>query len=744
VAFRFSGIKNVVIPETLNTIGGSCFSGCTGLTNIYIPDSVTSFGELIFANSGPFTSVRLPSNLTTLPAGIFARSNFADNCIFTIPASVTLIDSQAFITSNIKSIDIPYGVVRLGSACFSQCYSLSNFVIPASVTYIDNDVFSTCTSLTNIVVPNSITYIGNGAFNSCSSLTTIFIPDLVRSIEPYCFFNSGIRKIRLPSGLTSIGNAGFYGCSSMTSIIIPSGVTIIADYAFYGSGVTKAIFLGTTLPTINGPNFTVTNDTAYVKSDASGISSIVPSYFSKAAVYTDSSGILLYPPEDVSGSATIDTTTISWTAVIPLSEDTITKYQVSYYDISDSLIITNVDVSGNVTQTEIIELTNQKTYVFTVKAFVDTFSSEPSSPIQVKIPPGITIDAPQNVTGTAGINSATISWSAVTISSPYTITKYQISYYTISNPYSITRIDVSANITQTTITGLTNFQTYQFTVKAFVNKSSSQASSIVEVPLFYIAAPQDVSGVAGISRSIINWTAVTVPSPYTITNYHVNYYDISNSSSITIADVSGNVTQTIITGLTNFKTYGFSVKAFVNDISSNASSTIQLTPFTIDPPQILAGTPGVNSATISWTAVTVLYPNIITKYQVSYYNITTPSSINTVDTNTTSLIIGGLEVKNSFNFSVKAFVNTDSSESSNIVTVVLTITNILTQGLDTLVGNEPPPAAFFYDLVTTSGFTPQELSNAGINVVEVTNNEELQQTITDLLILNLDIVYINL
>ncbi|MBR3878000.1 MAG: leucine-rich repeat domain-containing protein [Bacteroidaceae bacterium] len=43
-----AGCKNTIIPNSVTSIGGSAFSGCTGLTSITIPESVTSIGYNAF------------------------------------------------------------------------------------------------------------------------------------------------------------------------------------------------------------------------------------------------------------------------------------------------------------------------------------------------------------------------------------------------------------------------------------------------------------------------------------------------------------------------------------------------------------------------------------------------------------------------------------------------------------------------------------------------------------------------
>ena len=58
------GIKSVVIPNGVTSIGREAFSGCKNLTSITIPDSVTSIGFSAFYSCTSLTSITIPSHFT--------------------------------------------------------------------------------------------------------------------------------------------------------------------------------------------------------------------------------------------------------------------------------------------------------------------------------------------------------------------------------------------------------------------------------------------------------------------------------------------------------------------------------------------------------------------------------------------------------------------------------------------------------------------------------------------------------
>ena len=205
-----SGCKSTVIPDSVTSIGGYAFDGCSGLTSINIPDSVTSIGESTFYVCSGMTSINIPN-------------------------SVTSIGNSAFYgCSGMTSINIPDGVTSIGNFTFYGCSSLTSINIPDSVTSIGYSAFRCCSSLTSINIPDSVTIIGACAFYECSRLTSINIPDGITRIEDYTFYNcSNITNIKLPDSVQSIGERAFAYCSNLLVVIIPEGITSIGKDAFY-------------------------------------------------------------------------------------------------------------------------------------------------------------------------------------------------------------------------------------------------------------------------------------------------------------------------------------------------------------------------------------------------------------------------------------------------------------------------------------------------------------------------------
>ena len=211
-------VTNLVIPNSVTSIGYGAFYGCSGLTSITIPNSVTSIGRDAFRGCSGLTSVTIPNSVTSIDFETFRDCSGLTSV--TIPNSVTTIDQWAFLgCSGLTSITIPNSVTSIGYSAFSGCSGLTSVTIPNSVTSIGDWAFGNCSGLTSVTIPNSVTSIGICVFHGCSGLTSVTIPNSVASIGNSAFSDcSGLTTLKIGSGVKSIDKQAFANCPEITDV----------------------------------------------------------------------------------------------------------------------------------------------------------------------------------------------------------------------------------------------------------------------------------------------------------------------------------------------------------------------------------------------------------------------------------------------------------------------------------------------------------------------------------------------
>ncbi len=250
---------NLLIPNSVTTIGSSAFEGCSGFTgSLTIPNSVTTIGSYVFSNcSGLTGSLIIPNSVTTIGECAFLDcGGFTGN--LTIGNSVTTIGNAAFQGCGgfTGSLIIPTSVTTIGESTFKNCGGFTgSLTIPNSVTTIGNAAFQGCGGLTgSLIIPNSVTSIGESAFNGCSGFTgDLVIPNSVATIERDVFSGcSGLNgSLVIGDGVTEIYSYTFNNCGFTGSLIIGNSVTTIAYDAFRHCSFTGSLVIGSSVTSID-------------------------------------------------------------------------------------------------------------------------------------------------------------------------------------------------------------------------------------------------------------------------------------------------------------------------------------------------------------------------------------------------------------------------------------------------------------------------------------------------------------
>ena len=262
---ELASLKNLVIGNSVTTIGKFAFTSCTGLQKVTIGNSVTAIGGGAFEGCSGLTTVTIGNSVTTIGERAFTSCSGLTEV--TIPNSVTTIGDSAFEgCTGLKTVTIGNSVTTIGERAFYSCTGLTEITIPNSVTSIGDYAFADCTGLTEVSIPNSVTSIGSHVFFCCSGLTEITIPNAVTTIEGYAFTRcTGLKTVTIGNSVTTIKSFTFSWCTQMESVTIGEKVESIEDFAFsHCDNLTAVISKAMTPPQIWAMTFDDYAMTLYV------------------------------------------------------------------------------------------------------------------------------------------------------------------------------------------------------------------------------------------------------------------------------------------------------------------------------------------------------------------------------------------------------------------------------------------------------------------------------------------------
>ena len=157
---------------------------------------------------------------------------------------------------NLKTIQFPNTIDRIGTCAFEECSSLEQVSIPHGLERIEYGTFERCKNLVQVYMPSeNLKEIDSKAFKYCSSIIEISIPDSVEIIARETFQDcTNLSFVRLPSSLRSIGSHAFKGCKSLISIAIPK-VETVYNGAFEDCSSLQSVYLPDSVWSIKDESF---------------------------------------------------------------------------------------------------------------------------------------------------------------------------------------------------------------------------------------------------------------------------------------------------------------------------------------------------------------------------------------------------------------------------------------------------------------------------------------------------------
>lgn len=165
-------LKSISIPGCVKTIGYRCYGDCREATSILIEDGLESIGEDAFIGCG-FADLVIPNSVTSIGIGAFVNCPNLTNV--TLPDNIEIINVTMFYDCRkLASVNIPDGVSSIYHDAFGNCESLSSITLPNSVNRIGQNAFKGCSGLKTITIGDNMTQIENNAFAGCKNMEVFY------------------------------------------------------------------------------------------------------------------------------------------------------------------------------------------------------------------------------------------------------------------------------------------------------------------------------------------------------------------------------------------------------------------------------------------------------------------------------------------------------------------------------------------------------------------------------------------
>lgn len=237
-----------VFPSTIKTIGASAFNGCINLyaTSFNIPASLTSIETCAFLNCNITGTLTIPSTLTAISEGAFSGTGLHtfvsnnptyevdDKVLYNVSTKTSLGAERDYA----DTLTLRSDTVKIGSYCFYKNKRTGSLTIPASVLTIATYAFHLSASfIGNLTIPDTVTSLLGWSFSSCTGFNgTLYIGTGITSLGERDIFSgcTGLTgDLVLHDGLKTVGTYDLAGLNGINgNIVFGSGLTTNYNYAF--------------------------------------------------------------------------------------------------------------------------------------------------------------------------------------------------------------------------------------------------------------------------------------------------------------------------------------------------------------------------------------------------------------------------------------------------------------------------------------------------------------------------------
>lgn len=220
----FSGIKEIVIPSSCETIDDDAFQFTQQLEILdFAPGSkCKSIGERAFCTSR-LMKICIPKSVEIIKNRAFDECAL-EEITYEDGSNLRIYGDEVFWQCwNLRKCDFPRSVEEIGVRCFAGLIELDVHIPEgSSLKFIKDEAFKEC-GISHLVLPPSVELMGEGAFSG-SKIDEVIIPATcsLNKISPLAFHAcTCLRRIEINGSIEEFGASCLSGNHNLEEIIIP-------------------------------------------------------------------------------------------------------------------------------------------------------------------------------------------------------------------------------------------------------------------------------------------------------------------------------------------------------------------------------------------------------------------------------------------------------------------------------------------------------------------------------------------
>lgn len=208
VLYAYNGSDSeLVIPDTVKTIGAFACADHQAMKSVTIPESVHAVKDCAFENCTALAEITAPDYIAELAPDAFANTKWMTG------------SKEEFLT--------------LGKMLVAYRGKGGEVEVPEGVRVINNAAFEMDNAVTVVRLPDSVEEIRRGAFYRCISLQVAEFGEGLKSVGDMAFWGcNALFYLRLGHALETVGDYAFAGCPALTEVYLPDTVTAVGEKAF--------------------------------------------------------------------------------------------------------------------------------------------------------------------------------------------------------------------------------------------------------------------------------------------------------------------------------------------------------------------------------------------------------------------------------------------------------------------------------------------------------------------------------